>query len=1410
MENFCHFISDFQVHINMAQEQSMRVFRQASDDAREMAMRVIHDPGLNQNLNQIKGQAEAVFRTFLDVIGRIKDALRTQTMLDQLEQIFRDEISRNNTYFVLLGLGLGTAGGCVIGMWLARKNIANPIMNSVACVSYYGPDNVTLSKTNLPHLTSTSDILVRVRAVAISRLDVAISQGYGRTLRRILQNYHAGNPELPLVIGRSCSGVVENVGKDAKCGLEIGDEVWLASSSYEFGLASQLVVTNETRVSRKPVLIGFEGAASLPYDGCMAIHALKQAKLNENTSMGKKIFIQDGCSPVGCILMQLLKKWGGYIVVTCHQRSAPVVNALGERGADEIITFSNDSFEANFYEKNIEQSSFLNELLSRNDKYDVVFFTTHLNYNTDFITKFLSPNGIVIHATEKYLPSDNYNLIMRTLLKAYIVFKKIGCRLINVEPSWTDEPHLCHNNLELLASYVNDEMLNTVVDQVYNPQEAERAIAHVIKEDYELIYGEELEMLNEFDEETSIPVINDSNKKAGPIVSTQKTCASNKNATLLSSPALSQISTDGFCLTSSLQPRKQKFTSTPFLEKMKTLQTLEEDTENDPHNYEANQNKRKKRQRLEDLFGDIYDIDVDDVYAKKIKTEEERDLETIQRILEARQNFDKLVNPSKKPHFYRLEALHKFKSQNLSKTIPKFSFSTISNDEKRIYVRTHNEEFEEKMLSEIKLFDGGLKNLLGNERENIWQEANQIISKAYNENQDILEILPEIHRQNDSVDLLVDKYQPRKYVDLLSDEFTNRSLLQWLKLWDKIVYKRDVVKKTFKPGQLNSFNKKTGRFVQNGGWSRKQKATLNTELDANHVPVQKIALIVGKPGLGKTTLAHVIARHAGYDIREMNASDDCTVDNFRQALENGTQMTSVLNRDNRPNCIILDEIDGAPLPSIEFLIRFVSGQVVEKSKKGKNNKKFILKRPIICICNDMYGANMRNLRQIAFVLNINQIDSSRLADRLLHIARKEKVESDLTTMLALCEKTGSDIRSCISMIQFFSCSKKPLTLLDVTKSNIGEKDQHKSIFNIWSSIFQIQRNRKFIQTSNEQKQEMVGMSEISDRTRMDHVLKTVHSSSEYDRLIQGVHENFLTQKISDQTMSTVVEAHNWFCFNDHIQSKINNIQNYSIYSYLAYGFVGWHFLFATLTYPQIHFPHKSYEISQKKASTKMIFGTFKKGISSNLVGIGKGIEVMLDSISLLKIIISPEVRSVSMHLLSEKEKLDIKHTVEVIADLGLSFIQLQTADGAYTYRIDPDIEYLGETFSEKQFGKMSYWSKQAIAREVEIEKMRRAKPKVKKVQAEVSLEGTSDKISETPKTLPNHLQRLIPKDIKVAKPIKTVSKDFFGRITSKPSIAAQECDENSPDVFIKSPIWYKFKEGFNNAVRTDLTISDLL
>lgn len=584
-----------------------------------------------------------------------------------------------------------------------------------------------------------------------------------------------------------------------------------------------------------------------------------------------------------------------------------------------------------------------------------------------------------------------------------------------------------------------------------------------------------------------------------------------KNSVTLGSPALSQISRDGFnAFTPAPNRNANKKTSTPFLDKLKTADVNRdrEDEENLALNEIQNIGIKRKRRILNDLFGDMYDLEEEDLDAKKQKTEEERDMDTIEKIVEARKTLDIQTNPLKSSGFDRLEALHKFKKDNLTRTIPKYPFVPLStNSDDRVYVRCHTEEFEKNALKEIKSIVSGEGGFFKNqEREIMWNEANELImkdaAKRATENADIVQVRDEAQTNKAEV-LMVDKYRPKKYVDLLSDESTNRSLLQWIKLFDKAVFNREVHKKTTKPGELSNFNKKTGRFEQNGGWQRRrQKGNLNTDLDEHGCPIQKIALLAGRPGLAKTTLAHIIASHAGYEVQEKNASDDRTVESFRQTLENCTQMTSVLNRDNRPNCIILDEIDGAPIASIEYLIRFVSGQVTAKgAKKGNNKKKFILKRPIICICNDLYGANLRQLRQIAFVVNFQAIDSSRLAERLHMICIRERIKTDMAALLTMAEKSGGDIRSCLSILQFYASKKKPLTLFDVLKSDVGQKDQQKSLFNAWTSIFQIQRPKKVLRVSNESGQRQIGMSDSSAKFRMAYVMETVNACGEYEKFV---------------------------------------------------------------------------------------------------------------------------------------------------------------------------------------------------------------------------------------------------------------------------------------------------------------------
>ena len=43
----------------------------------------------------------------------------------------------------------------------------------------------------------------------------------------------------------------------------------------------------------------------------------------------------------------------------------------------------------------------------------------------------------------------------------------------------------------------------------------------------------------------------------------------------------------------------------------------------------------------------------------------------------------------------------------------------------------------------------------------------------------------------EQTELWVEKFKPKSYTELLSDNGTNRTLLMWLKLWDKLVYGKE-------------------------------------------------------------------------------------------------------------------------------------------------------------------------------------------------------------------------------------------------------------------------------------------------------------------------------------------------------------------------------------------------------------------------------------------------------------------------------------------------------------------------------------------------------------------------------------------------------------------------------------------
>ncbi|XP_068716927.1 chromosome transmission fidelity protein 18 homolog [Montipora capricornis] len=229
-------------------------------------------------------------------------------------------------------------------------------------------------------------------------------------------------------------------------------------------------------------------------------------------------------------------------------------------------------------------------------------------------------------------------------------------------------------------------------------------------------------------------------------------------------------------------------------------------------------------------------------------------------------------------------------------------------------------------------------------RRRVMEESEKLtasLNSMLNENSDVAEVEHMLHFNGTEINkeeeklaqyaLWVEKYTPRYFTELLSDDAINRTLLKWLKLWDKVVFGKGQDKenkgrpeqtKKPKPNFAKNYKKQGSGVQEEGDWK---------EIDVTGRPVYKVALLCGPPGLGKTTLAHVIARHAGYNVVEMNASDDRSQEIFRNTLEASTQMKSVLGHNEKPNCLVIDEIDGAPAPAINVLLSVIkqkeSGQV---------------------------------------------------------------------------------------------------------------------------------------------------------------------------------------------------------------------------------------------------------------------------------------------------------------------------------------------------------------------------------------------------------------------------------------------------------------------------------------------------
>ncbi|KAL7405364.1 hypothetical protein ABVT39_027802 [Epinephelus coioides] len=672
--------------------------------------------------------------------------------------------------------------------------------------------------------------------------------------------------------------------------------------------------------------------------------------------------------------------------------------------------------------------------------------------------------------------------------------------------------------------------------------------------------------------------------------------------------------------------------------------------------------------------------------------------------------------------------------------------------------------------------------------------------------------------------LWVDRFSPRHYTELLSDDFTNRCLLKWLKLWDTVVFGRErksrparsdrqaPIQNSFKPNQANQ---NPNRFKSK---IEVTEELLEAELDQYKRPKFKVALLSGPPGLGKTTLAHVIAKHAGYNVVEINASDDRSAEVFQKRVDTATQMKSVLGANERPNCLIIDEIDGAPAAAINILLAVLNrkdghgGEAVTETAKKKKKKESILLRPIICICNDLYVPALRPLRQQAFLLTFPQTQPSRLAQRLAEISLQQGLKTDTGTLMSLCEKTDNDIRSCINTLQFLhGRGHKRVNSKTIQSVSVGQKDQNKGLFHLWQEIFQLPRTKR--KRIGEGFEEAPGSG--GGAQRFQHILHLASSGGEYEKVSQGLYDNYLSMRVRDPDLHSVCEALDWLSFSDRLNQVILHGQNFSLMRYLPFLSITFHFLFAHTNVPRINYPNSQHEASSRLLSNRNALSTMLADIPACIRTRISHLSLALDALTLLLDIICPKLRPVNPQLFSTREKEQMRELIDTMLAYNLSYRQDRTPEGQYTYLLEPRVEEVVRFQGLPPRRQLTYQAKQTISREMEQEKMRRAEQLM--LQRNPAAQVVEEKKSAGPKPTRNHQQRLetIVKQTTVeARP----EVDFFGRaVAPKPqrppptSETGEKCAVLSMGTAVgNSDVWFRFNEGMSNAVRRNVYIRELL
>jgi replication factor C large subunit len=184
----------------------------------------------------------------------------------------------------------------------------------------------------------------------------------------------------------------------------------------------------------------------------------------------------------------------------------------------------------------------------------------------------------------------------------------------------------------------------------------------------------------------------------------------------------------------------------------------------------------------------------------------------------------------------------------------------------------------------------------------------------------------------------------------------------------------------------------------------------------------KPLLLVGPPGIGKTTIAYLVAKQFGYDMIGLNASDVRSKSRINEILMPVLGNVSVLGIP----MIFVDEVDG------------IHGR---GDYGGASALVDILKEPtvpIVLAANNDTSDKMKSIKKVVNTIYFKRIPPRLLRVYLENILKKQSAKLSPGALIKVIDKSKGDIRSMINLTQSLETGFNPQTEQSFESVNVED------------------------------------------------------------------------------------------------------------------------------------------------------------------------------------------------------------------------------------------------------------------------------------------------------------------------------------------------------------------------------------